>query len=360
MNTQTFLIISILFGASSAIPAQQSEKDHNVSNELLEQKDAWWHLQRISNAGPITTQDEIYYEPQWNKKGVYRYPSSAGAGVDIYVDESDIMTHHSDFSGRAKLLSTEKCPTEEQGKEGHGTQVAGVAAGCTYGVAKKANIIHACDFQKILENHEKRKKESDWRGSVLNLSYGYALVDQAQGVSDGLKKTYQSLIDAGIHVITAAGNQKRDACGIYPGAFSRVLPVINVGAISMSDRLQEFSNVGDCVDIFAPGDNVMTADINGGFVLSSGTSLAAPFVAGLVAVELSRESNRHLRLDPSAMKKYILNIGFQDAVLDARGDKIPGTVLAGNRELAGMNPSRPMGEAFVKEIDASSVQKIIM
>ena len=93
--------------------------------------------------------------------------------------------------------------------------------------------------------------------------------------------------DKGIFYAIAAGNSSMDACftspqraGTYPG-------IMTVAATASDDAEASFSNYGRCVDIWAPGAEVHTTDLGGGTVTSSGTSYAAPHVAGTAALYLS-------------------------------------------------------------------------
>src|SRR5262245_20098877 len=95
------------------------------------------------------------------------------------------------------------------------------------------------------------------------------------------------LIDSGVHVAIAAGSSYRaDACNASP---ARVLRALTAGASQRDDFIAYFSNVGGCVDVYAPGYStraaINTGDASYGFV--SGTSFASPHVAGVIAQYLA-------------------------------------------------------------------------
>ena len=227
-------------------------------------------------------------------------PGGTGEGVDIYVLDSGVNMAHSEFENRAFPgidLVDEYTNSQNNGRDcnGHGTHVASLAAGKTVGVAKKATVysVRVLDCQKlgklsyVLKGLDyvtdiKRKDPNQRIIVVMSLigSKSYLLnlaVDQAT--------------DQGLVVITAAGNDRKDACNYSPGSS---MSSINVGATDYSNNLYQFgpygTNYGRCVDIFAPGFNINGADFKQllGFKMLSGTSMACPLVAGAAAILLEQ------------------------------------------------------------------------
>lgn len=224
-------------------------------------------------------------------------PPSGGAGVAVYVIDTGILATHQDFGGRVQAgfdavgvgstgindgKGTSDC-------NGHGTHVAGIAAGTAYGVAKSAALVPvralACDgtgwnsdviagLDWMVNHHQPGQP------AVANLSVG--------GPSDSnVDAAVQGAIDNGIAVTVAAGNASADACASSP---ARVPDVLTVAASDISDRQASFSNYGTCVDLYAPGVQI-TSDwytSNTATAVLSGTSMAAPHVAGAAAMILSQ------------------------------------------------------------------------
>ncbi len=204
---------------------------------------------------------------------------------------------------------------------GHGTAVSSAAAGGSIGVAKQATI-----HSVRIDDGERGAFSSDiiagidWVAghyispAIINLSYTHVQ-------DEGIAAAVSGAIAAGITFVTLAGNNDgADACD----PTTRVPGVITVAATSVADYRASYSNVGPCVDIFAPGgdfggyangNGLLELASNGGnsaYVFDAGTSFASPAVAGVAALIL--EQNR--TLSPSAVKAAILDQSTQDAVLN--------------------------------------------
>jgi aqualysin 1 len=246
--------------------------------------------------------------------GTYRYDNT-GAGVNVYILDTGIRLSHRDFEGR--VVDAFSAIDDGRGGDdcqGHGTHVAGTAAGTEWGVAKEATlhavrvlgcngsgttsgVIAGVDF--VTENAE--------FPAVANMSLG-------GGVSQALDDAVARSVAAGITYVLAAGNSNADACRSSP---AREPSAITVGSTDSNDRRSSFSNFGTCVDIFAPGRNITSAWLNSDTATRtiSGTSMAAPHVAGAVA--------RYLELHPDATPAEVGEAFAQHAVPGAVGN--PGT-----------------------------------
>ena len=235
-----------------------------------------WGLDRISHRNP-------------GFEGRYVYPVNPGRGVDVYIVDTGVSSSHLEFAGRMQFGMSVYNDNAEDVK-GHGTHVAGIAAGATYGVAKAANIIsvkvlnddgtgRASDviagIQWIINNARKSK-----RRAVVNLSLG------GESSSKSLRDITDVAFAQGIVFAVAAGNSNTDACVSSPQDSDSVF---TVAASDINDVRASFSNFGSCVDIFAPGTNITSASPAGPRAtrVISGTSQAAPFVAGQMAIFLS-------------------------------------------------------------------------
>lgn len=257
--------------------AYSSEIQHNPPS---------WGLERVWNRDlPLTKQ--------------YQY-SETGEGVDIYLTDTGVYCEHNDFTGRCSWGWTS--PDTDGGDadcNGHGTHCAGTAAGTTYGVAKKANLIAVkvlgcsgsgsysgimSSFQWISEQAAITK-----RPSIISLSLG-------GGRSDAVNQALDALTGTGVHNSVAAGNDYyADACTKSPAGASTAF---TVASATNTDLPSSFSNVGNCVQVWAPGSSITSAWIGGVDAKNtiSGTSMACPHVTGTMALFLSNGN-----LDPKEL-----------------------------------------------------------
>merc|ERR1719272_450772 len=113
------------------------------------------------------------------------------------------------------------------------------------------------------------------RKSVVSMSLGGSR-------SPSLDNAVQNLLDMGIPVVVAAGNDGRDACNYSPAG---VPGALTIGSIGRTDQVSYFSNTGSCVDLYAPGESIVAASHRSdtGLVSMSGTSPATAIAAGVAA-----------------------------------------------------------------------------
>ncbi len=217
----------------------------------------------------------------------YTYPAGAGAGVTAYIIDSGVRISHQDFGGRASYgYDAVDDDQVAQDGYGHGTHVAAIAAGNRYGVAKKAKIVAV----RVLDDAGSGTTEQivagiDWvtrhaaKPAVANLSLSGgadAVVDQAVRRS----------IASGVTYTVAAGNDNEDAAKHSP---ARVREAITAGSTTERDAREALSNYGAALDLFAPGESIASAwnASDTATVTDSGTSMAAPHVAGAAALYLA-------------------------------------------------------------------------
>ena len=216
----------------------------------------------------------------------YMYPDSAGSGVTAYVIDTGADLDHPDFSGRMSSgIDTVGGDMVAEDCHGHGTHVAGTVGGTDYGVAKQVDLVAVrvlnCDGRgstsDIIEGIEWVTQNATLP-AVANMSLG-GLFNQA--TNDAVEAS----VAAGITYAVAAGNDYGyDACNRSPASAPSA---ITVGATDRYDNRAEFSNIGTCLDIFAPGVDITSAWLNGGEETISGTSMASPHVAGVAALHLA-------------------------------------------------------------------------
>lgn len=288
------------------------------------EKMAPWGLARVSHRDTLSF-------GTFNK---YLYAEDGGEGVDAYVIDTGTNTDHVDFEGRATWGKTIPNGDSDSDGNGHGTHCSGTIAGKKYGVAKKANVyavkvlrsngsgtmadvIGGVDW--AASNHleqvkaAKDGKRKGFKGSVANMSLG-------GGKTKMLDAAVDAAVEQGIHFAVAAGNDNADACNYSPAAS---VNAVTVGASAIDDSRAYFSNYGKCTDIFAPGLSIQSTWIGSDHAVNtiSGTSMASPHIAGLLAYYLSlqpaQDSEYALaEITPKELKSQMIKLGTSGALAD--------------------------------------------
>jgi hypothetical protein len=242
----------------------------------------------------------------------YNY-ATAGAGANAYVIDSGIRMTHQEFGGRA-LLAYDNVGDGRNGVDchGHGTHVAGIIGGHTYGVAKGVKLhsvrVLNCSNQAPVANII---AGLDWvaansvKPAVANLSF---ITSAANNTID---LAVRNLVASGVTTVVAAGNNNIDAGTRSP---ARVTEAITVAASDPNDNRASFSNFGSVVDVFAPGVDIISASSvdDASTNIRSGTSSAAPFVVGLAARYLAARPGDQ----PDAVSQALTNSATPDKVIN--------------------------------------------
>ena len=293
------------------------------------ERNAPWGLARISH------RDSLNFGT-FNK---YLYSHDGGDGVDVYVIDTGTNVEHVDFEGRAEWGKTIPSNDEDLDGNGHGTHCSGTIAGKKFGVAKKAHVYAvkvlrsngsgtmsdvvkgvewaAIRHSKRVEAAKKGKGKKGFKGSAANMSLG-------GGKSVALDRAVNAAVEVGIHFAVAAGNDNADSCNYSPAAAEKA---VTVGASTLSDERAYFSNFGKCNDIFAPGLNIQSAWIGSKYAVNtiSGTSMASPHIAGLLAYLLSLQPAKDseyavAEITPKKLKQNLLEIATVGALTDIPSD----------------------------------------
>lgn len=191
--------------------------------------------------------------------------------------------------------------------QGHGTMVAGIIAQNTTDNVKikPYKVLGSngkCSTTQIIAvvNHILSEKDAP---DVINLSLG-GEINKADPFLDTQNELIQSLVAKGITVVVSAGNDSTDAGNYSPANISNV---ITVAASNSSNSRSSYSNFGTVIDIAAPGDNIFTYTMGGGYTSSySGTSFASPFVAAAAATVLMLDDS----LTPTQVETKIKDAAF--------------------------------------------------
>jgi subtilisin family serine protease len=239
----------------------------------------------------------------------YNY-NNLGESVDIYVIDSGIRLSHSEFQGRAKFLINTVGDTIDTDCAGHGTHVASLSGGLKYGAAKgvtlwSVKVLDCAGFGNtftvltgIMAAIDHSKTRQGRRG-VASLSLGGDL-------SVTINNAVLSLSANNIVTVVAAGNDYGNACDYSPSILGGSTDIITVGASTMQDTRPAWSNYGACVTISAPGVGIIGASFqsDSGSVVLQGTSMATPFVSGVLALILNQNLSLSVRETKSILKSW--------------------------------------------------------
>ena len=283
------------------------EEDAEVEGAST-QTSAPWQLDRLDQRNPTLNNSYTY--------------DGNGAGVNAYIIDGGIRYTHQEFGGRAAFAYDYVAGGNGVDCNGHGTHVAALIGGNTYGVAKGAKlwsvrvldcanggtlarIIAGVDW--VTANHVKP--------AVANLSFITIASSPTNGTMDIAVK---NLIASGVTTVVAAGNNSGEANLRTP---ARVPEAITVAATDPNDNRAPFSNFGSVVDVFAPGVDIVSAHSTGDtdVFTRSGTSSAAPIVAGIAARYLSTRPGDA----PDAVSQAIMNNASTGKVINPGSDATP-------------------------------------
>ncbi len=296
------------------------EPDGIVTENAIQYNPPSWGLDRIDQA--LLPLDNLYSY------------ANDGTGVTVYVIDGGIRFDHQEFTGRV-FSGYDFVDNDADASDcrGHGTHVAGIVGGTTVGVAKNVRLVSVrvtdCNgsgsIGQVIAG-------VDWvtvnrtGPSVANMSVGGSF-------NQALNDAVQNSIASGIVYTVAAMNAGTDACTWSPAS---VPAALTVGMTTVEDSMRYNSNYGTCVDLFAPGRSIYSSTITGPntYGLMTGTSMAAPHVAGVAALYLSANPNA----SPAQVASAIVS-GAIPGVLIGLGLGSPNLLL--NNIMAGPPPSPP-------------------
>ena len=251
--------------------------------------------------------------------GSFTY-TNTGAGVKIYIIDTGIRFTHQQFGGRATSGTDAVDGGAADDCNGHGTHVAGTAAGATYGIAKAASIVAV----RVLDCAGNGTTSAviagvDWvtgnhqagQPAVANMSLG-------GGASTSLDNAVRTSIADGVSYSLSAGNGNflgfpQNACNSSP---ARVAEAMTISATGTNDVRASWANYGSCVDWFAPGVGITSAYNSSDTATRSisGTSMSSPHTAGVAAQYLQT----HPSSSPASVRQALFNLTTKGIVSSSR------------------------------------------
>ena len=282
-------------------PNVQFVEHDGVATIVTEEAAASWGLDRIDQSVGLS--------------GTYVYETE-GAGAKAYVIDTGIRYTHVEFEGSRAEFGFDAYGGDGSDCHDHGSHVAGTIGGKTYGVAKSVTLVAVrvlnCagsgSYGDVIAGVDWVTGDYQNTGtpSVANMSLG-------GGYSASLNLAVANSVNAGIVYAVAAGNgYGADACDSSPSSERQAL---TVGSTASSDNRSSFSNVGFCLDLFAPGSAITSATARSDTETATwnGTSMASPHVAGVAALYLGENPSAN----PTTVKFNILSQATSGVVVNA-------------------------------------------
>jgi subtilisin family serine protease len=304
----------------------------------IDQSPATWGLDRIDQRDlPLNN--------------IYTYNTTA-AGVRAYILDTGLRFTHNEYDGASAnraVFGFDAIGDGQNGNDcnGHGTHVGGTVGGTTYGVAKAVTLVAVrvlnCggsgSFDQVIAGVDWVTGDHDpGENAVANMSL-------TGGFNQPLNDAVTASIADGVFYSLAAGNNGSTACSFSPASTPNAM---TVGATDINDTEASFSNFGTCVDILAPGVNVTSAwnTSDNATNTISGTSMAAPHVAGVGALYLAANPGH----SPSQVTSAIKNAGTANTITLVHGTSTPNLFVF---SLLGDAPPPPTNQPPVSSFTAA-------
>lgn len=216
----------------------------------------------------------------------HKLSNSKGSGKKVCIVDTGIDRNHTLLKSKVISATSTVPGVDEYDRQGHGTHVASLVAGSTDigASAISASVI------AVKSLNDDGMGDSDWiaQGIETCVKKGAHVINMSLGSdtpSEVMRRAVRDARSAGVIVVAASGNE--GGAISYPAAYPGV---VSVGATTSSKQIASFSNRGTGLGYVAPGQGIQGARAGGGTITMSGTSMASPFVAGMIAMRLAKGS----------------------------------------------------------------------
>lgn len=239
-----------------------------------------------------TTQHYSYALDRLNQRNLpldnqYYDGKFTGRGIDVYIIDTGISqnSYYPHTCGFNFLGDPSNCSTTAI----HGTHVGSLVASTLFGMAPGSTIINL----RVLDDNGYGLTSTVIQALdyILHHNITCSVINMSIGGPKSLimNMKVNEIVRAGNRVVVAAGNNGDDACKYSPASARKA---ITVGAINRYDRIPFFSNTGTCIDVYAPGDEIIGAFGKDRVGYISGTSMSSPLVSGILASRMQQKGCR--------------------------------------------------------------------
>ncbi|MGH7292411.1 MAG: S8 family serine peptidase, partial [Myxococcota bacterium] len=276
-------------GAVGATVIEVAEADLPAIEAVLRRSGVFRSVERDYLAKIAEEPNDTYYVAQWGlpRTGVPEaWELSDGSGVLVAVIDTGVEATHPDLQGQIvtgyDFLNDDGDPRDDNG---HGTRMAGIVAARGHnalgviGVAPQARVLSV----KALDGQGYGPYSAVAKGMLYAVDQGAKVLSLSLSGATNSATLLDAVNYAKAHevvVVAASGNYGSDIPN-YPAATSGA---VAIAALNSADQRPIFSNYGAWISVAAPGDDVVTTTLNGGYSSSTGTSPAAAFTAGIFAL----------------------------------------------------------------------------
>jgi subtilisin family serine protease len=225
-----------------------------------------------------------------------------GKGVKIAVMDTGIDMNHPEFKDSFKLgINMIERTNDVTDDYGHGSHVAGLIAGKNIGVAPEAELYVA----KVLDGNGYGTVQNVLDGITFAINCEVDILCISLGVqrnpSNMVIERIRDAYNNGITIVSATGNDSGDV--LFP---ANQPEVIGVGGLGRDYDIAPFTNAGEGLDVLAPAVNILSAYKNGKYARMTGTSMASPIIAGIIALMISRYREQGIELTPAEIKTMLI------------------------------------------------------